>query len=534
MPSKDQSSAAESVRPDPHVPPQDASLRQILDINPSLIFAKDRQGRFTLANKALADIYGTTVSELVGKTDADFNSDPEQVAFFRSKDLKVMDSLEEEFIPEEVITDASGKRHWLQTVKRPIIGPDGVANQVLGVATEITQRRELEEQLRHAQKMEAIGQLAGGIAHDFNNMLAVILGNAERLIVKYRKEGTKDKTLVVGLELIQSAGNRAAELVSQLLTFSRKQPVTPVVLNVGEVVASLTELLKTLTGERTRVTLRRNDQDARVRIDRGRLEQLIVNLVVNARDAMPGGGEVTVETSTIMSPAQVKSAGLPKAPYVQLTVSDTGVGIPQEMIDRIFEPFFSTKADRGKGTGLGLSIAYGVVQQAGGHISVETAPGAGTTFRVLLPTVNDALTPAASKAQPGSENGTETILVCEDEPGVLQLISQNLREHGYNVLTASHGAEALRISTQHKGTIDVLLTDVMMPCMTGRELANELRNTRPEIRVLFMTGYPSDVLASLADWNMNLRVLNKPFQAATLLHAIRDLLAESITNNHPR
>lgn len=510
------------------LPRQEAFLRQILDINPNLIFAKDRQGKFTLANQALADIYGTTIGELVGKTDADFNSDPEQVAFFRSIDLKVMDSKKELFIPEEVITDASGKRHWLQTVKRPIIGPDGVANQVLGVATDITHRRELEEQLRQAQKMEAIGQLAGGIAHDFNNMLAVILGNAERLLIKYRNAGTSDKTLVVGLELIQSAGSRAAELVNQLLTFSRRQPLAPVVVNLGEVVASLTELLKTLIGERVRVIIRRNDGEARVRVDRGRIEQLLVNLVVNARDAMPSGGDVVVETGFVSQPQECDLPGLSQGPCVSLTVTDSGVGIPPDVIDRIFEPFFSTKAARGKGTGLGLSIVYGIVQQAGGNISVRSTPGKGTTFRVLLPTVADPLTPAAAANPAEVGEGNETILVCEDEPGVLRLISDNLQEQGYRVLTAANGPEALRIAKNHEGEIHVLLTDLVMPKMTGRELAQMLHSMRPDLRILFMTGYPSNVLGPLANGSVRHKVLNKPFQTSALLKAIRSLLAEPV------
>jgi two-component system cell cycle sensor histidine kinase/response regulator CckA len=370
-------------------------LRQVLDINPNLIFAKDREGRFTLVNKAVADIYGTTVDALIGKTDADFNPDPEQVAFFRRIDLEVMDSLKEVLIPEEVITDADGKTHWLQTVKRPILGPDGVANQVLGVATDITQRKSLEDQLRQAQKMEALGQLAGGVAHDFNNMLAVILGNSERLLRLASRGAIDNQALVTALAMIVGSGEKAATLVSRLLAFSRKQPDHPVVLELNDVVRNTSALLQRLIDPQVRLDVNTDPDAGRIRADRNQFEQVIVNLALNARDAMPDGGTLTLRTlpAVLDSVAALVHPGAMKGRYAVLSVADTGTGMSTKTVTRIFEPFFTTKP-AGKGTGLGLAIVYGTVAQMRGFITVDSTPGRGSRFDVYIPAANDAGTPA--------------------------------------------------------------------------------------------------------------------------------------------
>ncbi|MDX1402494.1 MAG: PAS domain S-box protein, partial [Kiloniellales bacterium] len=300
-------------------------LRQILDINPNLIFAKDREGRFTLVNQTVADIYGTTLDDLIGKTDADFNPNADEVAFFRQMDLQVMDTLEEKVIPEELITDAQGNTHWLQTVKRPIIGPDGKANQVLGVATDITQRKNLEEQLRHAQKMEALGQLAGGIAHDFNNMLVVILGNAQRLLQRAQRGAVNQDELASGLEMVVSAAERTAVLIRRLLAFGRKQAVHPVILDPNRIVTELSELLQQLIGEHNRLLVRTGSSWT-VRADAGEMEQIIVNLVLNARDAMPEGGAVEVTTSDVTVDASMikQHPEAVQGDYIKISVKDEG------------------------------------------------------------------------------------------------------------------------------------------------------------------------------------------------------------------
>jgi two-component system cell cycle sensor histidine kinase/response regulator CckA len=367
---------------------QSEFLRQILDINPNLIFAKDREGRFTLVNQAVAEIYGTTTDDLIGKTDADFNPNRNEVEFFRRMDLQVMDTLREVVIPEEVITDAKGQLHWLQTVKRPIIGPDGRADQVLGVASDITHHKRLEEQLRHAQKLEALGHLAGGLAHDFNNMLAVILGNAERLRERSRRAEIKDQSLITGLDLILDSCERAATLVRRLLTFARRKPSRPTVLDLNAGIRDMTALLQRSLGEGMEFRVCLCEPEARIRIDPVELEQVIINLAVNARDAMPAGGvfEITTALESIDSPLSTHEHGPPSGRYVKLTVSDTGTGMTPEVARRVFEPMFTTKP-AGKGTGFGLAIVYGIIKRAGGFISLDSMPGKGTTFTMLFPQV---------------------------------------------------------------------------------------------------------------------------------------------------
>ena len=504
---------------------QRSFLRQVLDINPTLIFAKDRAGRFTLVNKTLADIYGTTVEDLIGKTDADFNPNEEQVAYFRRVDLDVMDSLKEVVIPEEELTDASGQTHWVQTVKRPIIGPDGVANQVLGVATEITQRRQLEEQLRQAQKMDALGRLAGGIAHDFNNLLAVILGNGERILRSVKREEGADQSDMEGLELIVSAGERAAMLVRQLLAFSRKQPMSPVVLDVNPVVAEMEDLLRRLIGEHIRLEVNCQSAACYVRADPTQIEQIIVNLAVNGRDAMPEGGTLVIETACVTLDAEhgAKHPDAREGLHVMLSVADTGVGMSPETLNRIFEPFFTTKL-AGEGTGLGLATVYGIVKQAGGHVVAESELHKGSVFKVYIPAVQGPRRDVEAAGVEAVVTGDETILVCEDEEDVLQLACGILEDHGFRTIATVSGEQALKRAAAYDGPIDLLLTDVVMPRMNGRQLAESLLVKRPNVKVLYMTGYSADVLGPMhaqQDWG---EWLTKPFTSMGLLKHVRAVL----------
>ncbi len=505
---------------------QEAFLRQVLDINPNLIFAKDREGRFTLVNQAVAEIYGTTVEELIGKTDADFNPNAEEVAFFRRMDLEVMNSLQEKIIPEEVITDAKGKLHWLQTVKRPIIGPDGIANQVLGVATDITERRHLEEQLRKSQKMEALGHLAGGIAHDFNNLLAVVFGNAELMLERLKRESKPEPRLVTCLELIIAASKRAESLTRQLLAFSRRQAMNPVVLDLNVVLAEMESLLHRVIGEDITLRVHRQAKPLNIHADLGQIEQILMNLVVNARDAMPCGGTLTITTDAVELDGTyaARHSDARAGSHVLLSVSDTGVGMSTEIQSRIFEPFFTTKPV-GHGTGLGLSTVYGIVKHAGGHISVQSEIGVGTTFGVYLPIAELF----AQKTPPRSADGRplaghETILVCEDEEDVLRLACEVLEGSGYHVLAAGNGRAAQDLAARFEGPIHLLLTDVVMPEANGRQLADALRAARPQTKVLFMTGYSSDVLKNGDAGEEGLQLLPKPFSPRALLSRVRDLL----------
>jgi PAS domain S-box-containing protein len=389
-----------------------------------------------------------------------------------------------------------------------------------GFVRDVTDERRLEEQFRQAQKMEGVGQLASGVAHDFNNLLTVINGFTEVLLDGMESSDPTHDPLIQVLE----AGRRATELTSQLLAFSRKAIVEPKVLNVNTVVEASARMLRRLIGEDVR--LRTNLGDLLpVKIDPGQLEQVFVNLAVNARDAMPAGGQLTITTNVLEmvdaqpTPSGVVGPGL----FVRLSVTDTGNGMPPEVLSRIFEPFFTTKGP-GKGTGLGLATVYGIVRQAGGAITVESAPGAGSTFHIMLPTVSDVPTDATLASGTVTPRGSETILVAEDEDGVRDVVSAMLRSNGYTVLIAATWADAERIAIEHPGVIDLLLTDVVMPDMNGPALADLVRLRRPAVRVLYMSGYTDDAvlrsgIEASRDW-----FLQKPFTAMALARRIREVL----------
>ncbi len=497
-------------------------LRQVIDLNPNLIFVKDWDGRFTLVNRALAEMYGARVQDLIGKRDADFNPNAEEVERYLRDDREAMTSGDPKFILEEPNTDAqTGARRWFQVIKVPLRTADG-APQVLGVATEITHRKELESQLRQAQKMEAVGQLAGGIAHDFNNVLTAILGYTLLLL--------KDTTLPAShredVEEIQQAAQRAALLTQQLLAFSRKQVLQPTVLDVNEVVAGMKTLLRRLLGEHLALVTVPNPRPVFVRADRGQLEQVIVNLAVNARDAMPDGGTLSIETrrSSSTGVTSPPHPGSQPGPYVLLTVSDTGIGMDAETRGRVFEPFFTTKAV-GKGTGLGLATVYGIVKQSGGYITVKSEPKHGSTFKVYLSRVEATMaTPAVRSTSEDPRGGTETVLVAEDEAAVRTLARRALERFGYRVLVAGNGQEALALARESQEPIHLLLTDVVMPEMGGRELAEHLVRERPTTRVLFTSGYTDAAVLQPRGSGPASAFLPKPYNPTQLARKVREVL----------
>jgi len=499
---------------------QRAFLRQVIDLNPSFIFAKDREGRFTLVNQAVAENYGTTVEALVGKTDSDFNRSPEEVEHFRSDDLEVMDTRHEKVIPEEVITDASGRKRYLHTIKRPIIGPDGEANQVLGVALDITARKRLEEQLAQAQKMEAVGRLAGGVAHDFNNLLTVILGSVELLL-----DGLEPGHPVQpNAEEIRKAAERAAMLTRQLLAFSRKQLLQPSVVDLNRVVLDGARMLRHLIGEDIELVTLPEAPSANVKADPTQITQVLLNLAINARDAMPHGGTLTIRTAQTSLDAAYAALhpGVAPGDYATILVSDTGHGIAPDVLPHIFEPFFTTKPP-GLGTGLGLATSYGIVEQSGGHITLESEPGHGTTLYVHLPRVgSEGGGPSPRVA--GPLGGRETILLVEDEPMVRVVASDNLRAKGYEVLEAANGHDALALAAAHEGPIHLLVTDVVMPQMGGVELAAQLTRARPGTRVLYTSGYTQDPVVLQRASGGEGTFLPKPYVGETLTRRVRELL----------
>jgi two-component system, cell cycle sensor histidine kinase and response regulator CckA len=498
-------------------------LRQIIDTMPHFVFAKDRQGRFTLVNQAVANAYGTTIEQLIGKTDADFNPNAAEVEAFRRADLAVMDSLTPQRIAEEPVTDASGAVRWVQTIKQPLVDAGGTSDQVLGVSTDITERKRLEVELLHSQKMDAVGQLAGGVAHDFNNMLTVITGYSAILLdVLDRADPNR-----ADIEEIKGAADRAAGLTRQLLAFSRKQVLQPRVLDLNtEVITGLEKMLRRLIGEDVELVTTLDETLGLVNADPGQVEQVIMNLAVNARDAMPDGGRLVIETANVDLGAEHtgRHIGVKPGRYVMLAVSDTGRGMSRETMARIFEPFFTTK-EKGKGTGLGLATVYGVVKQSGGDISVHSEPGQGTTFKVYLPRVQyetDVVLPASAPSRRAA--GIETILLVEDDERLCVLSRRVLEARGYIVLEARNGQEALVLCDQHEGRIDLVATDVVMPGINGGMLVERLAVKRPALRVLFMSGYTDDDLLRRGIVDPRMAFLPKPFTPEALASKVREVL----------
>ena len=376
--------------------------------------------------------------------------------------------------------------------------------------------------LAQAQKMDAIGRLAGGVAHDFNNLLTVILGRTDILLAQIKTEDPIRR----GIALIQRTAGRAAELTKQLLAFSRKQVLEAVVLDLGVVTTDMKDMLARLIGEDIALVTNLATDLGHVKADRGQIEQVVMNLAINARDAMPQGGQLLVETANADLGGDYvrRNVGSRPGPHVMLAVSDSGQGIPRELRKHIFEPFFTTK-EQGKGTGLGLATVYGIVKQSGGYIEVDSAPGRGTTFRIYLPRV-DAETPAAERGPRAAAptGGTETILLVEDEDGVRELARDILRSNGYTVLEARNGAEALLLGEGHRGPLELLLTDVVMPRMSGRELAERMAALRSDVSVLYMSGYTDDAVIRHGVLGSDTAFLQKPFTPAALVQRVRETL----------
>jgi two-component system cell cycle sensor histidine kinase/response regulator CckA len=499
-------------------------LRQVIDTNPHAVFVKDREGRYVLANAATAELYGTTVETLIGKRDVDFNAKPEEIERLLRDDREVMTTQRAVFIPEETVTSPkTGEIRWFQTVKVPLLSPDGKHHQVLGVATEITQRKQLEEQFRQAHKMEAVGRLAGGVAHDFNNVLTIIRAQTEFLLADLPPDDRRRADVME----IQSAADRAAAFTRQLLAFSRRQLLQPEVLNLNAVITGMEVMVRRLVGEDVVVLTKLHSELPRVWADPGQLQQVLMNLAVNSRDAMPNGGSLLIETAVVELdehyPKQHPSAKA--GVHVVLAVTDTGCGMDQVTRSRIFEPFFTTK-EPGKGTGLGLSTVYGIVKQSGGHIWVYSEVGRGTTFKLYLPPHDGAerLRAPEPTTQPVLGSGA-TILLVEDEPSVRSTVRRLLERHGYQVLEAANGHDALTLVAARGSEIRLVVSDMVMPGMGGMELASRLRSLSPEIPVLLMTGYTEEAIARNGDRPHDALIIEKPFRQHTMLEKVRGALA---------
>src|SRR5580698_5551052 len=391
-------------------------------------------------------------------------------------------------------------------------------------AEDVTERRALEQQLRQSQKMEAVGRLAGGIAHDFNNLLMVISGYSEFLLDRLGP----DPALRGPAQEIAGASQRASSLTRQLLAFSRKQMLAPKILDLNGVVTENLKMLTRMIGEDIELVMVPASELGTVRADAGQIEQVIMNLAVNARDAMPAGGKLTIETSNVSLDEDYARFHAPLRPgnYVMLAISDTGAGMDSETQSHIFEPFFTTKGP--KGTGLGLSTVYGIVKQSGGYIWVYSEAGKGTTFKIYLPRVAETVESPAQIVVPAdsvaAEPGTETILLVEDEANLRYLARQFLEKQGYRVIEAADGAVAMQIAVAHEGTIHLLLTDVIMPGMNGRELAQRVSEIRPNMKVLYMSGYTENVIGRNGTLDAGVRLLQKPFTLRDLKSKVREVL----------
>jgi two-component system, cell cycle sensor histidine kinase and response regulator CckA len=471
-------------------------------------------------NDAAVKLFGYSMTEFEAMTILDLRPATEHAAFLEF--LRQPNSTQQaktswkHVRKDGRIIDAEVIAHRLEYAGRPVY---------LVVAQDVGERQLLEDQLRQAQKMEAVGRLAGGVAHDFNNLLMVIKGHTE-LLLNMLPQGNSATRKV---ELIDRAADRAASLTRQLLAFSRMQVLQPRVINLNKIVEDMGKLIPRLLGEDVDLVVRTSPDLGAIRADASQMEQVIMNLAVNARDAMPDGGRLVIETSNTeldRSYANARPVVTP-GPYILLAVSDTGTGMDQETQARIFEPFFTTK-EQGKGTGLGLSTVYGVVKQSGGFIWVYSELGKGTSFKIYLPRVDQPIEAAGATASYAeAPRGTETVLLAEDEADVRELAREFLAAAGYTVIEARNGQEALKLAAERGEEIDLLVSDLVMPGMAGQQLAALLQQQDPSLRVIFMSGYSEHAAAEAAQAGSSVRILTKPFNRTALLRTIREVLDAS-------
>lgn len=494
--------------------------RDLVENAHDIIYSHDLEGNYTSINEAGERITGYTREEAVNMNITQTVA-PEFVD--KAREMIAAKLRGEESTAYELEILAKDRSRICVEVNTKLISHDGKPVGVQGIARDITARKLLEEQLRQSQKLESVGRLAGGIAHDFNNMLTAINGYSDLTL----RQLPEDHRLRRNIEEIKKAGERSAQLTNQLLAFSRRQMLQPEVVDLNEILTDTTQILRRVIGEDVELITDLQRGIGAVKVDRGQITQIIMNLAVNARDSMPGGGKVTIATRNVfITPEQTRSfPGLLPGAYVEMTVSDTGTGIQGDDLEHIFEPFFTTK-EVGKGTGLGLSTVYGIVKQSGGSVRVSTVVGTGTTFEVYLPrvVVDDSAAVSGVIEDNKFPFGPETILLVEDEEVVRSLLHETLEACGYDVIVAADGNAAIAVCENSPKPIDLLITDVVMPQMGGRELAEKLGKLMPSLPVLFISGYMDDALVRESVLDSDVNFIQKPFTLETISKRVRALL----------
>jgi len=502
-----------------------------------VIWTTDTDLRITYISPSVTRMLGYTVEEFLAQ---------ERLNLTPSSNLMAQKVLEEELAVEKgeekdlhrsrilelEVPCKDGSIKWTETSASFIRDLKDNATGILGVTRDITERkgaeeklRQTEEQLRQSQKMEAMGRLAGGIAHDFNNLLTIIRGYSQLFLHDLKKGDPMEK----GIEQIEKATHRAADLIRQLLAFSRRQVMEMRPLDLNNLLSDLEKMLRRIIGEDIVLANLLAEDLGRIKADPGQIEQVLINLVVNARDAMPSGGKITIETAHVVLDEEHArdQTDLPSGPYVELSISDTGIGMAPEVRDRIFEPFFTTK-EKGKGTGLGLSTVYGIVKQSGGDICVFSEPGKGTTFKIYLPIANEPLKERKGKVvEEKMPRGKETILIVEDFEEVRELAVEVLERQGYKLLKAGNGNETLQICKGYKDQIHLMVTDVVMPGMSGRELADRIKSFHPGMKILYTSGYADDTVVRYGVPMEGVNYLQKPFTMEGLARKVREVLDDS-------
>jgi PAS domain S-box-containing protein len=498
-----------------------AFLNTIVEHIPNVLFVKDAASlRFAWFNRAAERLLGLSREEMLDRNDYDLFP-REEADVLVAKDREILSGGTAVEIPEEPIQTPHQGIRVLRTQKVPIFDEQGVPAYLMACSEDITERRRLEAELRQAQKLEALGRLAGGIAHDFNNLLTVIIGTTDMWMLNTPLDDPRRPHV----ERVRHAAERAASLTFQLLTFSRRHLTTPKVLDVNAVISAMADLLHRLIGEHIRLDMQLAAAPGWVRGDPGQLEQVLMNLVLNARDALPGGGEIRVATGRTdivagLSPVDDLAPGA----YVTIEVHDNGAGMTPEVMARIFEPFFTTK-DLGKGTGLGLSTVYGIVKQSGGAVRVASTLGAGSTFIVHLPCVEAAEeTAGPPEGQTSPSRAQAGVLLVEDDDFVREFLRDILEFHGCTVITAANGSEAIQIAEREPESIDIVVTDLVMPTMGGVELMRRLGARRPDLPVVYLSGYPEHEAPDLH--RPGAVFLQKPLSPSALARAVRDALSD--------